>query len=109
LTTGFEGPSRSSEREVIRLARRNNVAIYPIFMAGYGKSMFENLARQTGGASFSLRDMKRGGSSEFGPVIFDVLRSSYIVTVAGNLSLGERVKVEVKRPGRLFVSAMPLD
>jgi VWFA-related protein len=111
LTTGFEGPSRTGEKEVIRLARRNGVSIFPVFMAGYGKSMFENLARQTGGASFSLRDLERSKDSRSAPAqrIFEVLRGHYTMTVAGNLELGEKLKVEVKRPGRYLVSVLPLE
>jgi len=29
--------------------------------------------------------------------------------VEGNLALGERFRVEVKRPERLFISGLPLD
>lgn len=109
LTTGMEGPSRVSEREVLRLARRNGVSIFPVYMVGVERSLFETLARQTGGASFNLRDMKRSLSGPPGPRIFEVLRSHYTLTLTGNLSLGERIKVEVRRPGRLLVSALPLD
>lgn len=109
LTTGVEGPSRVSEREVLRLARRNGVSIFPVYMVGVERSLFETLARQTGGASFNLRDMKRSLSGPPGPRIFEVLRSHYTLTLTGNLSLGERIKVEVRRPGRLLVSALPLD
>lgn len=109
LTTGFEGPSRTSERDVIRLARRNGVSIFPIYVTGGAKSLFENLARQTGGASFNLRDLKRADVAEPGPRIFEVARGHYTLTVAGNLSLGDRVRVEVKHPERTFVSALPLD
>ncbi|HSW50643.1 MAG TPA: VWA domain-containing protein, partial [Bryobacteraceae bacterium] len=31
LTAGVEGPSRMSEREIVKLARRNGVSIYPVF------------------------------------------------------------------------------
>lgn len=109
LTTGFEGPSRSSERDVIALARRKGISIFPIYMTGGEKSLFENLARQTGGASFSLRDMKRAGEAQPGPRIFEVARGHYTLTVSGNLSLGDRVRVEVKRPEKVFASALPLD
>jgi hypothetical protein len=44
-----------------------------------------------------------------GPRIFDVLRAHYTLTLAGNLSLGEKVKVEIKRPEKLFASVLPLD
>src|SRR5712692_3965745 len=45
LTAGMEGQSRVTEREVIRLARRNGVSIFPVYVMGYEKSFFENLAR----------------------------------------------------------------
>jgi VWFA-related protein len=109
LTTGVEGPSRTGEREVIRLARRNGVSIFPVYMMGIEKSLFENLARQTGGASFNLRDMKKAGLQQPGPRVFEVARGHYILTVAGNLSLGDKVKVEVKRPEKVFASALPLE
>jgi len=38
-----------------------------------------------------------------------VLRSRYTLSITGNLSLGEKLKVEVKRPGKLFVSAMAVE
>ena len=110
LSSGVEGYSRVREREVIRLARRNGVSIFPLFVIGYERSMFESLARQTGGASFNLRDMKRSlGSDPVGPRIFEVLRNHYVLTVTGNLSLGEKIKVEVKQRDKLFISALPLD
>ncbi|HSB13546.1 MAG TPA: VWA domain-containing protein [Bryobacteraceae bacterium] len=109
LTTGVEGPSRVSEREVLRLARRNGVSIYPVYVVGQERSMFENLARQTGGASFNLRDLQRDSKSPPGPRIFEVMRSHYTLTLEGNLSLGDRVEVKVKRPEKLLVSGLPLD
>ncbi len=107
LTAGMEGASRVGEREVIRLARRNGVSIFPVYVAGSERSLFENLARQTGGASFNLRDLKKSGEKEPGPRIFEVMRNHYNVMVSGNLSMGEKVRVEVRRPDKLFVSALP--
>jgi len=109
LTTGVEGPSRTGEREVIRLARRNGVSIYPVYVAGAERGLFEKLSRETGGASFNLRDMQRASKDPPGPRIFEVVRSYYTLTLSGNLALGERVKVEVKRPEKLLVSGLPLD
>lgn len=109
LTTGVEGPSRVSEREVLRLARRNGVSIYPVYVLGPERSMFERLARETGGASFNLRDMKRASDAPPGPRIFEVMRSHYTLTLEGNLSLGDKVKIEVKRPEKLLVSGLPLE
>lgn len=109
VSTGFEGPSRVSEREVIRLARRNGVSIYPVYAAGIERSLFENLARQTGGASFNLRDMRKTLNGPPGARIFEVLRSYYTLTLSGNLSLSEKLRVEVARPGKFLISALPLD
>jgi len=108
LTAGLEGSSRMGEREVLRLARRRNVSIYPVYVLGSGRSLFEELARQTAGAWFTLRELKRGGGPP-GPRIFEVIRSPYILTLGGNLSLGEKVRVEIQRPLRVQVSALPLE
>ncbi len=109
LTTGMEGNSRVGEKEVIRLARRNGVSIFPVYMKGSERSMLENLARQTGGASFNLKDMKKSGAPNAGPTVFQVLRAHYNVILSGNLRLGEKLKVEVRRPEKLFVSVLPLE
>lgn len=109
LTSGVEGYSRTGERDVIRLARRNQVSIYPVYVVGSDRWLLEQLARETGGASFNLRDMKKAGGGEPGPRVFDALRSHYTLTLSGNLSLGEKLKVEVKRPDKAQVSALPLE
>jgi VWFA-related protein len=109
LTTGVEGASRVNEREVIRLARRNQVSIYPVYVNGFERGLFEMLAAQTGGASFNLRDMKKAGDAAPGKRVFEVVRGHYLLSVAGNLGLGEKLRVEVKRPGKLQVSAMSLE
>ena len=109
LTAGYEGQSRMNEKQVLQLARRSAVSIYPVYVAGAERSMFETLARQTGGASFSLRDMRKTLTGAPGPRIFEVLRSHYTLTLTGNLSLGEKLKIEVQRPGKFLVSALPLE
>lgn len=109
LSAGVEGYSRMSEKDVIGLARKNGVSIYPVYVLGNERSMMETLARQTGGACFNLPSMKRHNSRPPGATIFEVLRSHYTLTLSGNLSLGEKLKVEVRRPGKLFASALPLE
>jgi VWFA-related protein len=109
LTAGLEGPSRVSERDVLRLARRNGVSIYPVYAAGQERGLFERLAEMTGGASFNLRDMQKASKDPPGPRIFEVVRSHYTLTLSGNLALGDNVKVQVKRPGKVLVSGLPLD
>jgi hypothetical protein len=37
------------------------------------------------------------------------VRSCYTLSVEGNILLGDRLKIEVKRPERLLVSGLPLD
>ena len=109
LTAGVEGNSRVKESEVIRLARRNGVSIFVVYMIGFERSMFENLARQTGGASFRVKDMRKMAQGAPGARIFTPLRSYYTLTVSGNLGLGDKVKVEVKGADKPFVSALPLE
>ncbi len=110
VTTGIEGPSRLHEREIIRLARKNGVSIYPVYASGSGRSLFETLARGTGGASFLLRDMQRTAEgSSIASRIYDVVRGNYTLTITGNLGLGEKVKVEIKGQPKLQTSALPLD
>jgi Mg-chelatase subunit ChlD len=109
VTAGVEGPSRMGEREVLKLARRNSVSIYPLFVMGQERPMFQRLARQTGGVCFELRDKQRGTDAKTAARVFEVLRSHYTLTVEGNLALGDRYKVEVRRPEKLFVSGLPLD
>jgi VWFA-related protein len=109
LTAGMEGPSRVGEIEVVRLARRNGISIYPVYAAGVARSLFENLARQTGGACFNLPDMKRSSQEPPGPRIFEVMRSYYTLTLAGNPSLEGKLRIEVKRPEKLIVSGLPLE
>ena len=108
-TAGLEGPSRVSEREVLRLARKNGVSIYPVYVVGYERGLFEMLARSTGGATFNLRDMGKSDAKAPGERIFEVLRGHYTLTLRGNLALGDKLKVEVRRPEKVFVSALPLD
>lgn len=94
---------------MLKLARRNGVSIYPVYVLGAERSLFQELARQTGGALFNLRDMHKTLSDLPGARIFEVLRSHYTVTLDGDLSLGEKLKVEVQRPGKFLVSALPLE
>jgi hypothetical protein len=108
VTAGAEGYSRTSEREVIRLARRNGVSIYPVYLGGADR-LFEDLARQTGGVAFNLRDLRKSLDGPPGALVFQAMRSHYTLNLRGNLSLGEKLKVEVKRQGKYQASALPLE
>lgn len=109
LTAGYEGDSRVTETEVVRLARKNGVSIYPVYATGRERGMFERLAQRTGGASFSLRDLDKSGAKDPAERVFEVVRGTYTVTITGNLGIGEKVKAEVSRGGKLRVSVMPVD
>jgi VWFA-related protein len=109
LTAGVEGYSQVSDKQVVRLARRNGVSIYPVYVMGYEKSLLDGLARQTGGASFNLREMRKNLDKDTGARVFEVLRGHYVLTVAGNLPLSEKARLEVSRPGKLFVSMLAVE
>ena len=109
LTTGYEGDSQMTERDLEQLARKKGVSIYPVYATGRERGLFERLARRTGGACFNLRDMRKDGSTAIGARIFDVVRGHYTLTVPGNLALGEKLRIEIARPGKWFASALPLE
>lgn len=109
VTSGLEGYSRTHEREVIRLARRNGVSIFPVYASGMARGMLENIARQTGGAVFSLRDLSRDAGPKSGARIFESLRNHYLVTLRGSAPPSDKMKIEVKRPDKVFASALPLE
>jgi len=109
LTAGIEGYSRVNEKEVFRLARRNGVSIYPVYVAGTDRGLFEKLARMTGGASFNLRDMTRNTKESPAPRIFEVLRAHYVLTLRGNQDVSEKLKIEARRQEKLLLSALPLE
>jgi hypothetical protein len=109
LTAGYEGNSSTSEREVVRLARKHGVSIFPIYMSGQKRGMFESLARQTGGASFNLISMAKDASQQPAPRIFEVARSPYLATIRGIGKLSERMKIEARRPEKIFLSALPVE
>ena len=109
LTSGLEGYSRTTERDVIRLARRTQVSIYPIYMVGSERGLLEQLARETGGASFNLRDMKKAGAAQPGSRVFEAARAHYILTLSGNLDVSDKLKIEIRPSPKAQISALPLD
>lgn len=109
LTTGYEGDSRMTERDVAQLARKSGVSIYPVYATGRERSLFDHLARRTGGAVFSLKEMRKEPGVAIGQRIFEVMRGHYTLTVPGNLALSEKLRVEVSRPGKWFASALPME
>lgn len=109
LTAGYEGNSLTSERKVVELARKRGVSIFPIYMSGERRGMFESLARQTGGATFNLIHMAKDASQKPAPRIFEAARNPYLATIVGNANLSERMKIEARRPEKIFLSALPVE
>jgi len=111
LSAGVEGFSRTSERDVLKLARGNQISIFPVYVIGAERSLFEELARESGGAFFSARDLKLP-PSKLAERVFSTLRGRYLLTIEGNQALGDRLKVEITGldPGtRAWASALSLD
>ncbi|MGA2184118.1 MAG: VWA domain-containing protein [Bryobacteraceae bacterium] len=109
LTTGLEGGSRVTDKEVVRLARKNAVSIFPVYLAGSGRWLFDELARQTGGAGFRVGDLRHMKNPQPGPQIFAALRKHYLLTISGNYEPGPKLKVRVNGQDKLFASALPLE
>ena len=105
LTTGIEGLNRNTVTDVIRLARKHGVSIYPVFVHGSSRGMFETIAKQTGGAAFSLRDHKAGTGTR----VLQAVRGAYWLRLAGSTPSGDRLRIHVKRREKTFVSALPFD
>jgi len=109
LTAGYEGRSAIAERAVVKLARRGGVSIFPIYVTGEMRGLFEELARQTGGATFNLKAMAGDATGKPAARIFDVVRNPYMVTLRGSAALSERMRIEARRPGKPFLSALPVE
>ncbi|HYM11612.1 MAG TPA: VWA domain-containing protein [Bryobacterales bacterium] len=111
LSAGVEGYSRTSERDALRLARQNQISIFPVYVVGAERGLFERLARDSGGAYFSARDLKLSPAQLAGRV-YAALRGRYTLTLAGNQTLGEKLKVEVSggdQGQKLWASGLPVE
>jgi hypothetical protein len=109
LTSGVDAPGQTSEKEVVRVCRRNGVSVYPVYLMGYGRSLAEKLAERTAGAAFSLRDLAREAGVPPAVRVFEVMRGQYTLMLAGNLALGDDVRIEVAGKKGLRVSFLELD
>ena len=109
LTAGLEGSSRVRDpKSVIRLAQKNGVTICPVYLMGAERSMMEEMAQKTGGASFRLNAKDQELSRKQVADIVKAVRSHYVVTLSGDKAPGEKFKLSVARPEKLLVSYQPL-
>jgi len=92
----------------VKMCRKNGVSVFPVYATGSERGLMRMLAEQTGGASFSIRDL---GKATDKPArrIFEAMRGHYIVTLKGNLALSEKLKVSLTGSRKALVSALPLE
>ncbi len=105
LTAGIEGLNRNTVQDVIQRARRNRTPIYPVFVHGSSRGMFETIAKQTGGAAFFLRDHKTGAGAR----VLRAVRGAYWLQLTGTTPRVDRLRIHVKGREKMFVSALPLE
>ena len=108
LTAGLESGGRVSESRLYRIARRNQVSVYPVFVSGF-RGMFRDLAEATGAIAVNLPDLAKKTKQGPGELVFQLIDSQYVVTVQGDLGLGEKTKIELKRPGKYRIGFMEMD
>lgn len=108
ITAGLEAGSRTPEARVYRAARRNQVTVYSLFVGGW-RGTFRELAEKTGGAALNLQDLRKKSRQGPGELVFDLVRNQYAASISGDLGLGEKAKIQVKRPGKYAVSFLELD
>ncbi|MBI2686440.1 MAG: VWA domain-containing protein [Acidobacteria bacterium] len=98
LTAGIEGPSRTTEAQLVHSAREKGIAVYPVYLHGSGRWSFPGLAKQTGGAAFWVKEVRSAVE------IMRIIRSPYVVTLRGPAAAGA---IKVNGREKVFVSALP--
>ena len=105
LSSGIEGPSRTTEVEVMQLARRKGVTIFPVSLGSARHSLLDLLAAETGGVSFKIKEMRKT-AGEKPKAIFEAIRSPYLVKLSGSQELYEKFKLEIPGRDKLSISVM---
>ena len=97
LAAGAEGRSRTALGDVYQLARRRGVHIFCVYAEGADSGIYERLAKNAGGAYFFAKklDLK---PAELATLVYENIRSRYVLTVSGVYTLGSRVEVEIVDP-----------
>jgi Mg-chelatase subunit ChlD len=110
VSPGLDAGGRVSIEATIKLARKNGVSVYLISPRGFS-GWYEDIAKRTGGAAFNLRELAKAVKEEkqIAPRILEAVRGNYTLTLAGNLALGEKLKIQVPGKRKLDISALPLD
>ncbi len=112
LSAGLVAGGRTSEAEVLELARAKRVAIYSVFVRNNARSMLRRLALRAGGASFAARRLKLDPRM-LAKRVLEAVRRPYELTVTGVATLGNRIEATATNPAepkaKLSVSILPVD
>ena len=110
LSAGAIARSRTSEAEVIELARAKGVSVYSVFVRNDARGALRRLALRTGGASIAA---KRTGLEprQLAVRILEAVRNQYELSVTGVYTLGDRVTAEIISQAKtnLSASVLPID
>ena len=110
LSAGAIARSRTSEAEVVELARAKGVSVYTVFVRTDARGAMRRLALRTGGASIAA---KRTGLEPrwLATRILEAVRNQYELSVTGVYTLGDQVTAEIVSQSKtnLSASVLPID
>ena len=110
LSAGVIARSRTSEAEVIELARAKGVSVYPVFVRTAARGALRRLALRTGGASIAA---KRTGLEprQLAGRVLEAVAGQYELSVSGVYTLGDQVTAEIASQTKtnLSASVLPID
>lgn len=110
LSAGVIARSRTSEAEVVELARAKGVSVYAVFVRNDARGALRRLVLRTGGASIAA---KRTGLEprRLATRILEAVGSQYELSVTGVYALGDQVTAEIisQTKTNLSASVLPVD
>ena len=110
LSAGVIARSRTSEAEVVELARAKGVSVYSVFVRNDARGALRRLALRTGGASIAA---KRTGLEprQIATRILEAVGRQYALSVTGVYTLGDQITAEIvsQTKTNLSASVLPID
>jgi hypothetical protein len=110
VSAGKDAGGRVSTEATLKLLRKKSVSVYVIAPKGFPRWL-EDLAKTTGGAAYNLEELTKAipDIAALGPRILEGVRGNYTLTMAGNLALGDNLKIEINSKRKLYISSLRLD
>ncbi len=112
VSAGIVANGRTSDAEVLELARAKRVAVHSVFMRNDARNRLRRMALRAGGASFAARRLKLD-PRQLAKKVLEAVRSPYALTVTGVATLGNRIEATARNPAdtkrKLSVSILPFD